>query len=176
MSKNRSLNYQSQLNKSAHLKVKGLNDYVVTKCFFNDIKNELRNENDVIKIELMGPCTNMWVISVQEHLKKYEKNLNFQMQMVEKLKKTNSDIPEKNQIIVAQWSQDRKYYRGKIVDINHQLKQVKIYFIDYGNETIEAFQNIYGLPFFATKIPALAKRIILEDVPSLPTNTIIQQR
>ena len=135
-----------------------------------DLKISPLQKGHKIKIECMGGSSNFWIVCNPNEILLYENELAKLLRRVEMFSKTplDSSCLVKGQIVAARWSEDEKMYRALITDINLNLGKVKVRFIDYGNQSIEKFGNLFELPEAASKIPVLAKLIQLDGVPDRP--------
>ena len=133
-----------------------------------DLKISPLQKGHKIKIECMGGSSNFWIVCNPNEILLYENELAKLLRRVEMFSKTplDSSCLVKGQIVAALWSKDEKMYRAFITDINLNLGKVNVRFIDYGNQSIEPFKNLFVLPkLYGSKIPALAKLIDLDGVP-----------
>ena len=150
-------------------KLLGLPSLIKGKIMYEDLEDPpVKKGHDLVYISF-GPSSNLLIVTTIDIILHEEDLIEFMAKEVEIVSKPmESSTLVKGQIVAARWSEDEKMYRSLITDINLNLGKVKVRFIDYGNQSIEKFGNLFELPEAASKIPVLAKLIQLDGVPDRP--------
>ena len=137
----------------------------------------VKKGHDLVYISF-GPSSNLLIVTTIDIILHEEELIEFMAKEVEIVSKPmESSSLVKGQIVAARWSEDEKMYRALITDINLNLGKVKVRFIDYGNQSIEKFGNLYILPkLYGSRIPALAKLIDLDGVPMVTKSLHLENK
>jgi len=76
--------------------------------------------------------------------------------------------PQVGQLCVAKYSEDSAWYRATIEEINHDLKTVRVFFVDYGNSDLiflsDKEKNLCEIPDEFKKHPAMGLKCSLKGV------------
>ena len=76
--------------------------------------------------------------------------------------------PQIGQICVAKYSEDSAWYRATIEEINHDLKTVRVFFVDYGNSDCltmsDKEKNLCEIATEFKKHPAMATKCSLHGI------------
>ena len=134
---------------------------------YEDLEDPPLKKGDELVFISFGPSSNL-LIACNLEVIIHEDELTEVMGKFEEIVAKPMEVSElvKGQIVAARWTDDDKMYRALIHAINTNLKKVKVRFIDYGNQSIEPFGNLFELPDAASKIPILSKLIELDNVPA----------
>ena len=139
------------------------------KLMYEDLEDIPLKKGDELVFISFGPSSNLLIITTIEVIIHEDELTELMGKEVEiTAKRIECSALVKGQIVAARWTEDEKMYRALIHDINTNLGKVKVRFIDYGNQSIEPFGNLFELPESASKIPVLSKLIQLDDVPDRP--------
>ena len=82
----------------------------------------------------------------------------------DKCKKPMPFTPIVGQLVACKWSEDGEFYRAEIVSVRKADSKAIVFFVDYGNDADESFENFMDLPIEATRVPIFSSAITLDGV------------
>ncbi|XP_071137588.1 RING finger protein 17-like isoform X1 [Mytilus edulis] len=120
--------------------------------YFQHCKQE--ENNDERTDEINEQLTRLQIISVE--LNQVAHNFN------------TLPIPKPGLPCLGQYTMDNSWYRGLIIEVDPEILQARVLYVDYGNSEILTFDRLRALPIQFLDLPAQGVRMKLNEV-RLPT-------